>query len=51
MDTGVVFALIMAVLFLGGISWLIVYSRKQSKKHTLQTSIKPRESQSKNHAA
>ena len=51
MDTGIVFALVMAVLFLGGIFWLVVYSRKQSQKHTMETSIKPQESQSKNRAA
>ena len=52
MDSGIVFALVAAVVFLGGIFWLVVYSRKQSQKHTIQTSIKPpQESQSKNRAA
>lgn len=51
MDTGIVFALVVAVAFLGGIFWLVIYSRKQSQKHTIQTSIKPPESQSKNRAA
>lgn len=51
MDSGVVFALIISVVFLGGIFWLVVYSRKQSQKHTTQTSIKPPESESKNRAA
>jgi hypothetical protein len=50
MDTGVVFALVMAVLFLGGIGWLVVYSRKQDKRHTMQTSIKPQNSETKNSA-
>jgi hypothetical protein len=51
MDTTIVFALVLAVLFLGGIFWLVVYSRKQSQKHTMRTSIKPPESQTKNRAA
>jgi uncharacterized membrane protein len=51
MDTGILFALVMAVIFLGGIFWLVVYSRKQSQRHTDRTSIKPPESQSKNRAA
>lgn len=50
MDIGIVFALIMAVLFLGGIFWLVVYSRKQGQRHTMQTSIKPPESETKNRA-
>jgi uncharacterized membrane protein len=51
MDSGIVFALVMAVLFLGGIFWLVVYSRKQSQKHTAQTSIKPPVSEQKDRAA
>lgn len=51
MDTGIVFALVMAVVFLGAILWLVVYSRKQSQNHTIRTSIKPPESESKNRAA
>jgi preprotein translocase subunit SecG len=51
MDTGIVFALVMAVLFIGGIFWLVIYSRKQGQKHTMQTSIKPQESQTKNRSA
>lgn len=51
MDTGIVFALVMAVIFLGGIFWLVVYTRKESRKHTMKTSIKPPESQTKNRAA
>jgi hypothetical protein len=51
MDSQIAFALVAAVVFLGGMCWLVVYSRRQSKKHTMQTSIKPPESQSKNRAA
>jgi uncharacterized membrane protein len=51
MDTGIVFALVLAVLFVGGIFWLVVYSRKQGQKHTTQTSIKSQESETKNRAA
>ncbi|HEY7915232.1 MAG TPA: hypothetical protein VIG62_25205 [Blastocatellia bacterium] len=32
MDTGMVFALILTVLFLGGITWLVIHSRLQNKK-------------------
>lgn len=45
MDTTIVVALVLAVIVLGGIFWLVVYSRKQGQKHTKQTSIKPPESQ------
>jgi hypothetical protein len=51
MDSQIIFALVTAVIFLGSICWLVVYSRKQSQKHTAQRSIKPPESQSKNRAA
>lgn len=46
MDITSIAALTVAVLFLGGIFCLAVYSRKQNQKHTKQTSIKPTESQS-----
>jgi hypothetical protein len=32
MDTGMVFALLLTVLFLGAITWLIIHSRLQNKK-------------------
>ena len=51
MDTSIMFPLIVAVLVLAGIFWLVIYSRKQSQKHTMKTSIKPPESQRKNRAA
>jgi hypothetical protein len=51
MDTSIIFPLVVAVFVLAGIFWLVIYSRKQSQKHTVQTSIKPPESQSKNRAA
>ena len=52
MDSGIIFALVLAMLFVGAIVSLIVYSNKQSKKHTTKTSIKPpQEPQSKNRAA
>lgn len=51
MDSGIIFALVAAVVFLGGIFWLVVYARKQSQKYTARTSIKPPESHSKNRAA
>jgi preprotein translocase subunit SecG len=47
MDNAVIFSLVVAVIFLAGIFWLVVYSRKQSQKHSLQTSIKPPEPPSK----
>ena len=51
MDNTIIFTLVVAVIVLGGIFWLVVYSRKQSQKHTMKTSIKPPESKSKNRAA
>jgi hypothetical protein len=51
MDSGVIFALVLAVVFLGGIFWLVVYSRNRSQKHTMKTSIKPSESRQKDRAA
>lgn len=51
MDSGIIFALVAAVLFLGGIVWLLVYSNKQSRRNTMKTSIKPPESQTKDKAA
>jgi hypothetical protein len=51
MDSGIIFALVLAGLFLGGIVWLIVYANKQSRTHTIRTSIKPSESQTKDKAA
>ena len=51
MDTGIVFALVIGVVFFGGIFWLVLYSRKQNQKHSMKTSIKLPESQSKNRAA
>lgn len=51
MDSQIVFALVAAVVFLGSMGWLVVYSRRQSQKHTMETSIKPKESQSKNRTA
>lgn len=51
MDSGIVFALVAAVVFFGGIFWLVIHSRKQHQTHTMKTSIKPPESQSKDRAA
>lgn len=51
MDTGIVFALVLAALFFGAILWLVIYSRTQGRKHTVQTSIRPRESSPKDKAA
>ena len=52
MDSAIVFSLVLAVLFLGAIVWLSVYSNIQSKKQKIKTSLKPpQESQSKNRAA
>lgn len=47
MDTTTGLVLVLAVLFLGGIFWLVVHSRNQSQKHTTKTSIKPPESHRK----
>jgi len=44
MDTNIVYFFVTVPLLLGGILWLVVYSRKQSQKHTMRTSIKPPES-------
>ena len=52
MDSAIVFSLILAVLFLGAIVWLSVYSNMQSKKEAMKSRPKPhQESQSKNRAA
>lgn len=51
MDNSIILALVLTIVVLGGIFWLVVYSRKQSQKHTMRTSIKPPQSQSKNRAA
>lgn len=51
MDTTIVLTLVLAVVVLAGILWLVIYSRKQSQKHTMRASIKPQESRSKNPAA
>jgi hypothetical protein len=32
MDTGMVFALLLAAMFFGGITWLIIHSRLQDKE-------------------
>ena len=39
METTIVVALVLAVVFLEGIFGLVAYSRKRSQKHTKQTSI------------
>lgn len=49
MDNSIVF-LVVAFLIIGGIFWFVMYTRKQGQKHTMQTSIKPPESQTKNSA-
>lgn len=51
MDNQIMFALIGAVVLFGSIGWLVVYSRSRSHKHTMQTSIKPPETESKNRPA
>jgi hypothetical protein len=51
MDSSIIFALVLAGVFLGGIFWLVVYARNQSQKHTMKTSIKPSESHHKDRAA
>ncbi len=51
MDSGIIFALVLAVLFFGGVIWLVVHSRKEGQKHRLQTSINPKHSQTKDRAA
>ena len=44
MDPTMVLVLVLAVVFLGGMLWLVVHSRKQNQKHTVKTSIKPTKS-------
>jgi hypothetical protein len=51
MDTGIVFAVVLAVLFFGGISWLIIYSRKEDQKDPIQTGNNSSETQPKSRAA
>lgn len=51
MDTTIVFVLVVSVLVFGGLFWLVMYSRRQGQKHTMPTTIKPPQSQSKNRAA
>lgn len=51
MDSEIIFALVIAVLFLGGIIWLIVYARREENKRKKQADSKTPESQRKNIAA
>ena len=51
MDSGVIVALVLGVVFFGGIFWLVVRSRNQSAKHTVKTSIRPPETHHKDRAA
>lgn len=44
MDTNIVYFLVAAPVLIGGIIWLVFYSRKQHQKNILQTSIKSQES-------
>lgn len=41
MDTGIIFALVLAALFIGGIIWLVVYSNRQRpQRNSEKLSIK-----------
>jgi hypothetical protein len=52
MDTGIIFAVVLAVLFLGGIAWLVIYSnRRVPQKNLQQTSIKVPETKTPKRAA
>jgi len=44
MDTNIIYALVVAPFLVGGIIWLVIYSRRQHEKNILQTSIKSQES-------
>lgn len=51
MDSGIVFAIVLAVFFFGGISWLIIHSRNEEQKLPLETGNKPAETHTKSRAA
>ncbi len=50
MDTNIIYALVVAPFLVGGIIWLVIYSRRQHEKNILQTSIKSQESQTQKRA-
>jgi len=50
MDTNIVYALVGGPLLLGGIIWLVLYSRRQHEKNILQMSIKSQESRTQKRA-
>ena len=52
MDTGIIFALVLAVLFIAAIVWLVIYSNRQQPQRNFQEiSIKDPEPPSKKRAA
>ena len=44
MDTNIVYFLVAVPVLLGGIIWLVLYSRRHHQKNIMQTSIKSQES-------
>jgi hypothetical protein len=50
MDSQIIFALVIAVLFLGSIVWLIIYARREENKRKKQDT-KDSESERSNRAA
>lgn len=41
MDTGIIFALVLTVLFFGGLSWLVIHARKEAERDAAQLEQEP----------
>jgi hypothetical protein len=39
MDTGIIFAIVLAILFLGGIAWLVIYSNRRVPGRTFNRQV------------
>lgn len=48
MSNTVIFILV-AILVIGGIFWLVIYSGRRGEKHREKTSIKPSQSRNREH--
>lgn len=52
MDSGIIFALVLAAMFFGGLTWLVIYSNRQPQQtDTNEASSKPSKELSKKRAA
>jgi len=52
MDSGIIFALVLATIFIGAIVWLVIHAnRQQPQKHVREISIKDTEPPSKKRSA